>query len=239
MPWNLPTLGHVIDAQTGPLEDRVERPAAIPDHLGQGVGVSSIGTLPLRCHRARRGVEGHQQTRLRLDQREPTCKRRARPSKGICPCGIDNNDTGFELERGKWPRVIGNSQRLGGDIGISDDLRVDRNDVILAFELQPVAADIDERDGIRPGVCGLLHKISESAAQRVLVEIASTRNIETGCLESLCDQASIIGRRVQGSGLIAGIADDERNALFNGGRAWLERAWLENECKRDQSSQSN
>jgi hypothetical protein len=143
---------------------------------------------------------------FRLDQREPACNRRTRPSKWICPCEVENHNAGFEFERSKGSRVIGNSQRLGGDIGISRDFRVDRNDIVLAFQLQPVTADVDERDRVRPRICVLLQKVAESAAQRVLVKVARTSNIKASCLESLCDQARIVCRRRKRSDLVASIA---------------------------------
>src|SRR5262249_15994446 len=117
---------------------------------------------------------------------------------------------------------------------VSRNFCIDRNDIILAFELQTVTTDVDERDRVRPGICGFLQKVAESAAQRVLVKIASTSNIKASCLESLCDQPGIVGRRSKSSGLIASIADKKRNAFFSAGGFWVE-----NERKRDQSNQSN
>ena len=49
----------------------------------------------------------------------------------------------------------------------------------------------------------------------------SADHIEASCLQSLCDQARIVGRRRKRSGLIAGIADHKSNALFRGGSALL------------------
>jgi hypothetical protein len=60
-----------------------------------------------------------------------------------------------------------------------------------------------------------VQKAAESVAQRVLVNIASTSNIKASCLESLCDQASIVGWRRKRSDLIASIADNKRDALFS------------------------
>jgi hypothetical protein len=101
--------------------------------------------------------------------------------------------------------VIGHSYRFGRYVGIAHDLRIDRNEIIFAFELHSVTADIDERDGVRPRRCGFLQKIAKGAAQRVLIEITRADNIEAGRLEGLCDQARIVGRRRKRSDLIAGI----------------------------------
>ena len=53
-------------------------------------------------------------------------------------------------------------------------------------------------------------RIAKGAAQRILIEIASADHIEASCLQSLCDQARIVGRR--------------RRADFFGHRD--ETAWL-------------
>src|SRR5262249_61614930 len=76
---------------------------------------------------------------------------------------------------------------------------LDRNEIIFALELQPVTADVNERDGIRPGIGGFLQKIAESAAQGVLVKMASASHIEAGCLEGLWVQPRIVCTRVKDS----------------------------------------
>jgi len=77
------------------------------------------------------------------------------------------------------------------------------------------ASDARSKNGVRPGGRRFLDKIAQGAAQRVLIEITGTDNIEAGRLERLCDQARIVGRRRKRSNLIAGVADDERNAFFS------------------------
>src|SRR5205085_12416636 len=61
------------------------------------------------------------------------------------------------------------------------------------------------------------------AAQRILVKIASTSNIKASCLEGLCDQARIVGRRCKRSDLIASIADNKRKAFLGAGGAGLRQ----------------
>jgi hypothetical protein len=172
--------------------------------------------------------------------RKPARKRRTGARKRIRTPGIEHHDGGLELERGQRPRVIGNPQRLGGNVGVARDLGVDGDEVVLAFELQPVAADVNERDGIRPGARGLLQKIAEGAAQRVLIEIARAGDVETCRLERLRDQAGVVGRRIQCCCLIPGIADDERDALFRarGARRKDERERDQCQQHRDHSADS-
>jgi hypothetical protein len=56
-----------------------------------------------------------------------------------------------------------------------------------------------------------------------LVKIASTSNIKASCLEGLCDQARIVGRRCKRSDLIASIADNKRKAFLGAGGAGLRQ----------------
>jgi hypothetical protein len=53
-----------------------------------------------------------------------------------------------------------------------------------------------------------------------LVKIARAYYIEACCLQGLRNQAGIVGRGVERPCLIAGIPDDQRDALFRLGRAW-------------------
>src|SRR5262249_7497616 len=107
------------------------------------------------------------------------------------------------------------------------------------FELHAVAADIDERDGVRPGARGFLEKIAQGAAQRVLIEIARADNVETGRLESLRDQPRVVGRRRERSNLIAGVADHERNAFFSPRGARRQDKHERNQRKRHRDQLAN
>jgi hypothetical protein len=70
-------------------------------------------------------------------------------------------------------------------------------------------------------------------AQRVLIEVASAHHVETRGLESLCNQAGVVGWGVKRSCLIAGIPDDERDALLR-----LCRARHADECQRQETNKS-
>src|SRR5215470_6670273 len=125
-------------------------------HLGQRLRVRAIRSLALRRDRARRGVERDQHARLRLDQRETAGERWAGLGEWIRPRRVEDDDARLELQRGQRPDVVGEPYRFGRYVGIARDLPIDRNEVVFALELNAVAADIDERDGVRPRACGLL-----------------------------------------------------------------------------------
>src|SRR6516164_9786606 len=100
------------------------------------------------------------------------------------------------------------------------DLRIYRNEVIFAFELQAIAADIDKSYRIGASAGGFLHEIAKRVTQRILVEIASTHHIEARRLKRLRDQASVIRGGVErAANLIGGIADHEGDARFRVRRA--------------------
>jgi hypothetical protein len=140
-------------------------------------------------------------------------------SERISPSCIENEDGGLKLERSQRATVIGNPQGFERDVGIARNARVDRNEIVFAFELHPITADIDERDRVGARARGFLHKVTKCVAQRILIEIASAHHVETRGLQRLCDQTRIVGGRVEGAGLIAGISDHQRDALFRMGRA--------------------
>src|SRR5262249_56046870 len=118
------------------------------------LGVRSIRPLLLRRDGPRRGVERDQHAWLRLDQREAAGERWAGLGEWICPRGVEDDDARLELQRGQRPDIVAHSYRFGRHVAIACDLRVDRNEVVFALELDAVAADINERDGVRPGRCG-------------------------------------------------------------------------------------
>ena len=104
--------------------------------------------------------------------------------------------------------------RFGDNIGVARNLGIDGNEIVLAFQLQPIAAEINDGDSIRAGANGLVEKIAQRPAQRVLIEIACAYDIEARGLQGLRDQTRVIGRSVERAGLISGIADHERDAFF-------------------------
>ena len=61
---------------------------------------------------------------------------------------------------------------------------------------------------------GLVEEVAEGAAQRILVEVARAHHVEAGRLQSLRDQAGVIGGGGERAGLVIAVADDQRDAVF-------------------------
>src|SRR5208337_4658268 len=174
-----------------------------------------------------------QHTRIRIDQSETASERGTALGEGIRPRCIENDDAGLELESGQRPAVIGNSQCFRGDVRVTGDLGIDRNEKILPLKLQPITGNIDEGYGTRPRARRLIDEVAKGAAHRILIEIARAYDVEARRLQRLCDQARIVCRRIErATRLIAGISDHQRNALFR-----LRRARYDRQSERDQRKQ--
>src|SRR5439155_11241237 len=101
---------------------------------------------------------------------------------------------------------------LGGDIDIACNVRIRWHKIVFAFQLQSVAAEIDESHRIRASRRYLGDEIPERAPQRILIKVANADHIETGGLKRLRDQSGIVGRRRKGSRRIIRVADDQSEA---------------------------
>ena len=115
---------------------------------------------------------------------------------------------------GERPGEIGDADRLDRNVLVAPDGGVNRNDVVLALELQPVAGEVDERHGLRARRRHLVEKLADRPAQRVLVEVARARDVEARGTQALGDQAGIVGGGRLLAGLVLAVADDEREAPF-------------------------
>jgi len=214
MPWHLCAFSHVIDAQSCTLEDVGKGQTSFADHLSECLGIWAIGALPFGSHRPGRRIEREHHARLGLDE----CQTAGEPSAGagerIGTRRIEHNNAGLKLHRRKRPDVIGNSKCLSCNIRIARNARIDRNEIILALELDAIAAGVDEGDSVRSRSCRFLHEVAKGVTQRVLIEVASAHDVETRGLESLRNQAGVVGRSGERSCLVARVPNDERDALF-------------------------
>ena len=109
--------------------------------------------------------------------------------------------------------------------------RVRGHEVVFALKLQSVSAEINKCDGVWTRSRRLVDKIPKRAAQKLLIEITGARYIKPGGLQRLRDQTGIIGRCWQSSGLVGGIADNQRDTRFGVGPTWMRHG------RRDQRKQ--
>ena len=88
-----------VDAQPHAVEHIRQRQAAGADHLRQRLGVGAIRPLLLGRDRARRGIEGDQHVRFRIDQRQAAGERLAAFDEGLLPRRIEHDDVGLQRQR--------------------------------------------------------------------------------------------------------------------------------------------
>ena len=219
VPWHFRTRRHVVDPQPCALEHHVERQPAFADHFGQRLRIRPVGALSFGSNGAGRRIEGDKKSWIRIDQREPARDRL--PGFGVWTStrGVQDDNARLELQRGERATVVGKPDRLGGYVHIARDPRIDGNEIVFPFELESISADVDEYDGIRTGTRGLLDEIPKGVTQRILIEIARASHVKPRSLKSLGDQPRVVCGRVERSGLVAGISDDQRDALFRVCRA--------------------
>src|SRR5690606_38368593 len=86
--------------------------------------------------------------------------------------------------------------------------------IILAFELQAIAAEINEGDSFGPRALRLLEKVAHRAAQRILIKVACADDVKAGRLQRLRNQTRVVGCRIERVRLIRSITDHERNTLL-------------------------
>ena len=133
-------------------EKLVELEPALAHHLGQRLSIGSVGTLlRLGRDRPRRGREGDHRIGLWIDQGQAAGERRARLGEGALACRVKDENRRLEVQGVEWSRIVGEAYCLGRYVEIALDPGIDRSEVILALELQTVAAEIDERDRVGPG----------------------------------------------------------------------------------------
>jgi hypothetical protein len=142
-------LGLLADTEPHAREDVVETQSAVADHFGERGRVSTVGTLFVRTDRARRGVEGNRHVRRRVGQCQSACKRLAAARERILPRCIQDHDLDTPGHRRERLQKIRHSDRLQRHIDIARDVGVDRDEIILAFKLQSIAREINQRDGVR------------------------------------------------------------------------------------------
>ena len=214
-------MSDIADAQPHAIKERRCAQAWFAHHLGKRLRVRAIGAGLVWSHGARRRVEGHQHAWWRLYQCQAAGKRLAGNREGRLARAVDNDNARLQADGGKRAQVIRDAHSLRDHVGIARDLCINGQEIVLAFELEGVTAQVNEGDGVRPGLGGLFQKIAKRATQTILVKIARADNLEGCSLQRLRDQARIIGGRLQRPRLVGRIAQDQSNSFLGrlGGRA--------------------
>ena len=182
------------------------------DHFRQRRRISPIGAGLLGADRARRRIEGDRHARSGVDQREPARQRLVAARERILPRGIQNDDLHPRGQRGERLGKIGDANSLQRNVDVVREIGVDRNEKIIAVELQSEPGKIDQRHRIGSGSGNLIEKFAERFPQRGLIEIRRARDGESGGLQGVGNQSGIVGRSCKLGGLVLVVADHQREA---------------------------
>ena len=235
VPGELGALGQPVHPQTYALEQVVELEPALLDHFGQGRRIGAVALLGLGSDRAGRRVEGEQHPGIGLGQSKAAGERLACTGEAVLAGGVEHDDPRLQRQPGKRPDQIAQADRLERHVAVAGDAGIDRNEIVLALELQPVSGEIDEGHGVGPGSIGLVDELAQRGAEGRHLEVARPDDVEARRLQGLRDEAGIIGRTRQGASLIGAVADDERNPLLERLRLRMAEADSDEKRRKDQS----
>src|SRR5262249_12902802 len=152
-------------------EQIVQAETAGADHLGKRLRKCTVGPTLDGCDRTRRRVEGDQHARIGLHQRKAARKRGSARCEGVLTCGIDYKELYGPGGAGERPREVENTDCFDRNVLVAANAGVDRNDVVLAFELQAIAREVDERHRLRTRRRYFVEELTNRPAQRVLVKV--------------------------------------------------------------------
>ena len=148
----------------------------------------------------------------RLDRAETARKLPALDLERQRPCRIEHDDLGCRLDVRERAQQVEQPHAVDRNVAVALEPRIDRDQVIVAFELDRVARVIDERDGVGPGRLHLLEEVAEHAAEVGLVDVRALDDLETDAGQRFGDQPAIGERGLQRPLRIGGIADHQRDA---------------------------
>ena len=109
---------------------------------------------------------------------------------------IEHDDLGRRGCVGKRAQQVEQPDALDRNLAVAIELRVDRDQVIVALELNRVTAVIDERDGVGTSGIHLGEKFAEQAAQVARVDVGALDDLEADAGERLGNQPAI-GERMR------------------------------------------
>ena len=220
----------LVDAQPRAGKNLVDRQPALAHHLRERLRIGAVRRLLLRRDGARRGVEGDERAVLRLDQRQAGRQRLPALGESVGAGEIEHEHARLRRRARERPRQVGDAHGLRRHVAIPRNRCIDRDEIVLALELQAAPGEIDEDHRLRPRRIGFLQKFAEGAARLVLIEIGGAGDIEAGIAQRLGDQAGIVGGGGEGTHAVLGIAEDERDPRLRCLRAgWRDEGEREDE----------
>jgi hypothetical protein len=218
LPRRLRPLGGLVGAQADARKQRVNVEAGLTHHFGDGGGVGAVRPRSIRHNRAGRGGKRDQHPRRRFNCAEAGRDRLALKLERQRTRCIEDDDLCHRRRIGERAQHVEQADALDRDVAVAVELRVNRDQVIVAFKLDGVAVVVNEDDRIRTGGIHLREELAKQAAHVAGIDIGAFDDLEPDAGQRLRHQSAVGERDLQRALRISGIADDKCDALLRGSR---------------------
>ena len=165
LPRGLRALGRLVGAQANAREHRIDVEAGLAHHLGDGHRIGAIGSLPVRRDRAGRGRKRDEEIGSRFDGSKTGCDPSALDLERQGTRRVEDHDLGRCRCIRERTQQIEQPHALNRDLAVAIELRVDRDQVVVALELNRIARVVDERDRVGPRSVHLGEEFPEQPAK--------------------------------------------------------------------------
>ena len=186
-----------------------KRQAGFAQHFAKRLCIGAIGLLARLRPGPGRGVECHDRTGVRLDNRQSRRKTLNLLAERAGVGDIQQNHASTSRRAGERTDQVGQANGVEADVRVARDGRAGGHEVILAVELQAIAREIDDADRAGAGRRHLGEKFAVRGAQRILIEIARAGHVELRGLQGVRNQRGVIGGSCQRRAFIGVGPDDE------------------------------
>ena len=171
----------------------LERQAGLAQHFAERLRIGAIGFLARLSPGPGRGVEGHDRTGVRLDDRQSRRKALNLLAERAGVGDVQKDHASASRRTGQGTDQVGQANSVEADVRVAGNGRAGRDEVILAVELQAIAREIDDAHRAGAGCRHLGEKLSIGGAQRILIEVARAGHVELRRLQGVRHKRGVIG----------------------------------------------
>ena len=202
--------GRVAHVEPDALEQLLDLQSRLVADLRERGREGAVLAVAVEGLGARCGRIGHDRAVRGVDDREPAAGGLVDRREWIVAAGVQDDDAGFARNRGQRIHEVGEPHGLQRHVGFPLDPRVDRNEEVLAVDLQAMAGIEHERDGVRALIRDRLGEIGDRPAHVALGEVGRLDDLEAGGIQEVRHRLGVIGRvRQRGDRGVARVADHQ------------------------------
>jgi hypothetical protein len=214
LPRRLHAARRFVGAQADARKQRVDVESRLAHHFGDRRCVGTIWSGAVLCGGTGRRGECDQHSGCRRDRAESDCEFSTLDPERQRARRVEHHDLGRGRSIGEWPQEIEQTHALDRDIAVAIELRVDRDEIVVALELERVAVVVDERDRVGPCGIHLGEEFAEQTPHVARVDVGALDDLEADAGQGLRDKAAIGERRGDRALRVGGISDDQRDTLL-------------------------